>query len=61
MIVTSGLCGRCDHPAVHTDEPWDNQFRCASGCRCTMQGCCVTKTITLDDAISTRHLNGAPA
>lgn len=37
-------CNVCHHTASRGRDPWDNQFRCAEGCRCTMQGCCPGKT-----------------
>jgi hypothetical protein len=40
-ITTSrGTCASCQHDASRTSEPWNNQYQCAEGCRCTMQGCC---------------------
>lgn len=33
-------CGCCHHLARRSPDPWDNQYRCDEGCRCTMQGCC---------------------
>lgn len=35
-----GTCAACQHEASRTSEPWNNQYQCAKGCRCTMQGCC---------------------
>ncbi len=46
VITSSGYCGRCGHLATLTGEPWDNQYRCIQGCRCTMQGCCPVETPT---------------
>lgn len=33
-------CSQCEHVASRSGAPWDNQYRCGKGCRCTMQGCC---------------------
>lgn len=38
------VCNVCKDVASRSREPWDNQYRCAKGCRCTMQGCCPGRT-----------------
>lgn len=42
VVVTMSRieCASCGHTASRTSEPWNNQYQCAEGCRCTMQGCC---------------------
>lgn len=60
-IVLSGECHRCGDIASRTSEPWDNQFRCTEGCRCTMQGCCpreITRTIQVPSVFSVNDLPG---
>jgi hypothetical protein len=42
--VELSVCNACHHTATRSRDPWDNQYRCAEGCRCTMQGCCVGRT-----------------
>ncbi len=38
--VERAVCNACRHTATRPRDPWDNQYRCGEGCRCTMQGCC---------------------
>ncbi|PRY35373.1 hypothetical protein CLV43_114291 [Umezawaea tangerina] len=39
QVAEVSVCRQCTHEIRRAAAPWDNEFRCAEGCRCLMVGC----------------------